>query len=154
MRKSNISNALKGLLIAAGVIIVCILIALAFGIVRNGKNYTNNGNNQFSSMMSPYDDLEISSYDGLAVSGTEVKTVIAKFVDESLSIKVYTKENLLNEKNGVTETNKLYTIYDSTHKVIDEDKVSPNYINPLANFTGKVYRNENNIIYMIEFKQE
>lgn len=146
MKRNNISNVIKLLILAAGIVLTCILIAIGFYLGRSGKSYVNSGTNQYAKMMSDYDNLDITMYDGLEVPGKELKLFIESFQDASVQIKVYTTQNLLNP----TLTPKTYI---STDNVVITDKLSANYINPSSTFVGKVSRNENGIVYLIEFTQ-
>lgn len=154
MRRNNISNVIKLLIFAAGVILSCILVAIGFYIGRSGKSYVNNGSNQYSKMMSDYDDLDITMYDELEVPGKELTSLIEKFPAESVEIEVYTTKNLSNADNNVADKGVLSKIYTVTDHAVVTDKLSPNYINPIATFVGKVSRNENGIVYLITFTQQ
>lgn len=57
------NNGLKALLIAAGVIITCIVAGLAFQNTREGKAQANSAFAQLSTTMNEYQDLGKSMYD-------------------------------------------------------------------------------------------
>lgn len=152
MRRNNISNVIKLLIFAAGVILSCILVAIGFYIGRSGKSYVNNGSNQYSKMMSDYDDLDITMYDELEVPGKELTSLIEKFPAESVQIMVLTTQNLKDA--GDTDAKLLSKIYTASDHSIITDKLSSDYINPIATFVGKVSRNENGIVYQIAFTQQ
>lgn len=154
MNRGNISNVIKLLTFAAGVILACILVAIGFYIGRSGKSYVNNGSNQYAKMMSDYDNLDITMYDELEVPGKELRTFIDRFPEESVDIVVYTAQNKQNAIDGKTNPADLSKTYKYASHELDENKLSPNYINPIATFVGKVSRNENGVIYLIEFTQK
>lgn len=154
MTRGNISNVIKLLTFAAGVILACILVAIGFYIGRSGKSYVNNGSNQYAKMMSDYDDLNITMYDELEVPGKELRTFIDKFPTDSVVITVYTTQNKQNLKSGISDSDKLSKSYTFDNHGLIEDKLSPNYINPISTFVGKVSRNDNGVIYLIEFTQK
>lgn len=148
MRRNNISNIIKLLVIAAGITLTCILVAIGFYLGRSGKNYVNSGTSQYASMMSDYENLDITMYDGLEIPGKELSLFIEKFKDETLKIIVYTTGNLKAAEGSVK--GKSYD-YEDRSAVIDKSSVD--YINPSATFTGKAITNENGIVHIIEFTQ-
>ena len=79
------NNGLKALLIAAGIIITCIVAGLAFQNTREGKAQASSAFAQFNKTMSEYQDLGKSMYDGLLVSGAEVR----RLIENSISSKEY-----------------------------------------------------------------
>lgn len=154
MARGNISNVIKLLTFAAGVILACILVAIGFYIGRSGKSYVNNGSNQYAKMMSDYDNLDITMYDELEVPGKELRTFIDKFPGDSVVVTVYTAQNKKNLSDGVLISDKLSKSYTYKDHELIEDMLSPNYINPISTFVGKVFRNDNGVIYLIEFTQK
>jgi len=153
MKRGNISNVIKLLILAAGIILACILVAIGFYIGRSGKSYVNNGSNQYAKMMSEYDDLDITLFDELEVPGKELIKFIEKFPADYISVRVYTTQHQLNAKSGTSDSKQLYKEYTAENHAIETDKLSDNYINPIATFTGKVYRNKNNVVNLVEFVQ-
>ena len=73
-------NSLKGLLLAAGTIITCVVISLSFFIAREAKNTANNGANQINQLNAEFMESDKTIYDGARVSGSEVINVIKKFL--------------------------------------------------------------------------
>jgi hypothetical protein len=142
-------NSLKGLILAAGVIITCIIIGLGFYVSREVKNTSNNGAGQISSMNSEYQDVNLALYDGLRVSGAEITDLIGTTdfsAYQNLEIKIITGEN---------GTGKIYnkaSVEASTFSF--SKKGDKDYINPTAQFLGKVEIDKNNIIKSITFTQQ
>ncbi len=136
-------NSLKGLILAAGVIITCIVVGLGFFISREAKNAADSGTNQLSAMSSQYDNVEFMMYDGLKVTGSEVVNVIKKHAGvEDLTITVKTKDS--------TSTQKAYSSKDAAMPA----KESSDYINPSALFLGELERDNNNSLVKIKFTQQ
>jgi hypothetical protein len=146
-------NSLKGLLLAAGTIITCVVISLSFFIAREAKNTANNGANQINQLNAEFMESDKTIYDGARVSGSEVINVIKKFSNEQISVSVKTNKGItyygycLDEASG-----NITTISSADIKNAYEISHS-NYINPYGMFLGKVIRDANNVITGIRFEQ-
>jgi hypothetical protein len=136
----NMDNSLKGLILAAGVIITCVVIGLGFYISREAKNTSNNGANQLSSMNSEYQDMSLSIYDGLSISGREVKEVVKKSATTTFSVIV---------KTGDGQESK-YTSISTALPALG----SVGYINPDARFLGEITKDSNDVLSSITFTQQ
>ncbi len=146
-------NSLKGLILAAGTIITCVVISLGFFISREAKETASNGANQINKLNSEFVESDKVIYDGATVSGSEVINVIKKMKNEKVGVYVSTKKS------------KTYYIYsfslsdgelqNETSSDYQEALVSTNtkYINPYANFEGKIIRDKNDVITGIAFSQ-
>lgn len=133
-------NSLKGLILAAGVIITCIVVGLGFFISREAKNATDSGTSQLSAMSSQYDNVEFMMYDNLRVTGREVVNVIKKH-SADINVVVNTKAN----NSGIT--------YNASNKRLAE-KTSNDYINPSALFLGELIIGANEELKEIVFTQQ
>ncbi|MBQ8800004.1 MAG: hypothetical protein IJZ55_10605 [Lachnospiraceae bacterium] len=150
------NNGLKALLIAAGIIITCIVAGLAFQNTREGKAQASSAFAQFNTTMSEYQDLGKSMYDGLLVSGAEVRRLIENSITskEYVQIKVITGDGV--EKGYVYETwnpEEMKLLKESKELPSDE-KGSDGYINSRAVFLGGVVKDKNGIIVQIVFEQQ
>jgi len=134
-------NSLKGLILGAGVVITCLVIGLGFFLSREAQNTSNNAAGQVSSMNSDYQDMNLTLYDGLKVSGSEVENLINKVDYAALSITV---------KTGSNDIGTTYAVKPSAFPKKGEDA----YLNPTAQFLGKATRDGNNIIESITFTQQ
>lgn len=150
-------NSLKGLLLAAGTIITCIVISLGFFIAREARDTAADGAGQISKLNAEFNESDKVMYDGLKVSGSEVINVINKFRNNTLAIKVVTKKNTnYYNYNLDTSTGDVNSTLGSKSQTDVKDAQSPesiNYINPNAQFTGDVVRDVNNVIIGIIFTQ-
>ena len=79
-------NSLKGLMLAAGIIITCIIISLGFYIAREARDTASEGTGQINQLQAEFTDASKTMYDGTEVSGSEVLNVIRKFSDETMGI--------------------------------------------------------------------
>lgn len=150
------NNGLKALLIAAGIIITCIVAGLAFQNTREGKAQASSAFAQFNTTMSEYQDLGKSMYDGLLVSGAEVRRLIENSIasKEYMQIKVITGDG--------TSRGYVYEGFDAEKKKLSKasevlpsnEKVSDGYINSRAVFLGSIVKDDNGIIVQIVFEQQ
>ena len=146
-------NSLKGLILAAGTIITCVVISLGFYISREAKDTATNGANQINKLNSEFVESDKDIYDGTTVSGSEVLNVIKKFSEEKIGILVKTNKcdtyygYKFDEKTGEIgeESGNTYLIATESGKQY--------YINPYVNFVGKVIRDKNEVITGIVFEQ-
>ena len=146
-------NSLKGLILAAGTIITCIVIGLGFYIAREARDTAAGGAGQISKLNAEFNESDKVMYDGLEVSGSEVINVVNKFKNNNIGIKVSTMKgttyyiHLLNDNDtslgGV-----------SSASIKDAQKSANNtFINPNAQFVGEIYRDINQAIIGISFRQ-
>lgn len=137
-------NILKGIVIAAGVLLTIILVGIGFYIARETKNTSNNGMSQLSSMNSDFQEVDKTLYDGLQVSGREVAAAITKYGDQLNSTFIISVKTLAaaQKKDYSTKTTSLPTVG------------ADDYINPDAQFLGSVTYNSNNVVNGIVFTQQ
>lgn len=144
-------NSLKGLILAAGVVITCIVVGLGFYISREAKNTSSGGISQITKMNSEYQDVSKTMYDGIKVSGREVLQVVEKYEDEikdnEFSIIIYTGKR--SPSIGGIIFNKEYTSTDSVKNL-----KSDFYINPDGNFLGAITSDQNGVITTLTFVQQ
>ena len=164
IRRNRIEISVKGLILAVVVIIALILSAIALYMVTKAKGTINDGNTQYSELMSDYSEISATMYDGLDVSGSKVISVINEMCQtDYVSVTVITKEDTSgtnysnsNNKTAVTTIdNKTITpsglqYAGSTQETTITDKA---HINENASYRGKVYKNSNGLVVNIEFTQ-
>jgi hypothetical protein len=147
-------NSLKGLMLAAGIIITCIIISLGFYIAREASDTASSGTGQINELQAEFSDMSKTMYDNTEVSGSEVINVIRKFSDEMLGVKVQTMKNTsyyiyqFNDGDGSLKSASSLD-YKSAQSV-----TSSNYINPTARFLGSVVRDANGTITGLTFVQQ
>jgi len=146
-------NSLKGLMLAAGTIITCVIVTLGFFIAKEAKQTATEGAGQINRLNMEFAESDKVVYDGAVVSGSEVLNAIKSMEDDALGVYVTTAKSStyygysFDLSTGALgkENNNTYTI--ATNKSADT------YINPYANFMGKVVRDENDVITGIVFTQ-
>jgi hypothetical protein len=146
-------NSLKGLILAAGTIITCIVISLGFYISREARDTAASGAGQISKLNAEFNESDKVMYDGLNVSGSEVVNVINKFKNGDIAIQVNTKKcstyyvNILDDKQTVINGSSSASVKTA------QNSLSSVYINPNAQFQGSIIRDVNNTIIGIIFAQ-
>lgn len=143
-------NSLKGLILAAGVVITCVVVGLGFYLSREATNSGNEAISQIAGMTAEYGDVSKTMYENVTVSGNEVLAAITKFEDEisngDLSVTVFTgKKN--KASGGITFTKTGCDISGA------KQKSSASYINPSGSFSGEVIRDGNGAVTEIQFTQ-
>ena len=147
-------NSLKGLMLAAGTIITCLVVTLGFFISREAQDTATNGVSQISGLNSEFAASDKAIYDGALVSGSEVLNVIKKYANDSIGVYVktgkasifYNSEFDLSSGDYVADNKNTYTLA--------TDNTKDTYINPYGNFKGRVVTDGNNVITGIEFVQQ
>ncbi|WP_167957383.1 hypothetical protein [Anaerosporobacter faecicola] len=146
-------NSLKGLILAAGTIITCIVISLGFYISREARDTAASGAGQISKLNAEFNESDKVMYDGLNVSGSEVVNVINKFKNGDIAIMVNTKKSSIYYDN-VLDDKQTEVIGTSSASVKSaQNTLSTAYINPNAQFLGSIVRDVNYTIIGITFTQ-
>lgn len=149
-------NSLKGLLLAAGVIITCIVVGLGFYIAREARDTAANSTGQISKLNAEFTESDKTMYDGMNVSGSEVVNVVNKFKNDTMGIVVTTNAGSTTyygyNLTGTVDESKLGS--KSNSNVKDAQKITnENYINPNAQFSCTVLRDKNRAIVGLKFVQ-
>jgi len=147
-------NSLKGLILAAGTIITCMVISLGFFISREAKDTATNGVNQIGGLNTEFAAGDKTIYDGAQVSGSEVLNVIKKYAKDSIGIYVQTGKSSTYYNSEFDLSNGNYVDDNSNTYELALDNASDTYINPYGNFMGRVVTDSNNTITGIEFIQQ
>lgn len=147
-------NSLKGLLLAAGTIITCLVVTLGFYIAREAKGTAASGVEAIAKLNAQFSENDKIIYDGLEVSGSEVINVINKFKDSQIAIKVQTKKGITQYINTLNSDNTAIAGKGDTSIKEAKEVTNNSYINPNASFLGEVIRDINQVIIGISFKQE
>lgn len=174
-------NSLKALILAAGVVITCVVVGLGFFVSREAKNFASDGISQMNGIMSEYSNVNAQIYDGLRVSGQEVINVIEKYTGEpDMSIIVKRIDNQYAQYiNTLTASvsgsgsgspvtlddqyfeDPLYilseiatpsgNLYDTYDR--STANTATNYINNYGEFLGRVFKDGNGNVTTIYFEQ-
>ena len=158
MLTNRLNDATKVFIIVSTVIVVCVLCAVGFKLVNEGKSSVNASTNNFNNMTSQYSEIDLAIYDGSDVMGSEVLSLIRRVEGEEVAIGVKTKK--IQSPSDYTYYNKKLNSTDKTltesgtHQISEAETVNnDNYINLFAQFRGSVVKNDNGIIVAIKFEQ-
>ena len=131
-------NGLKGLTLAAGVIITCLVVSIGFFITREAKDIAVSGVNQMGYYTEEMSNSGIEFYSGMTISGSEVERAIKRLYD---SCGIW-----INQKNNT----KVYL--DSTVADI-EATINALEINSYGTFEGTIEYDEKGKIKWMIFNQ-
>ena len=148
------ANSLKGLMLAAGIIITCIIISLGFYIAREASDTASSGTGQINELQAEFADTSKTMYENTEVSGSEVINVIRKFSDEMIGIKVQTKKNTSYYIYQFSDSDGSLKNASSLDYKSAQNAASANYINPTGRFLGAVVRDANGTITGLSFVQQ
>lgn len=147
-------NSLKGLMLAAGIIITCIIISLGFYIAREARDTASSGTGQINQLQAEFSDTSKTMYDGTEVSGSEVVNVIRKFSDDTMGVKVVTSKTSVYYGYNFTENDGTLGEKANASYKNAQDATNQNYINPTGRFAGSVVRDANGVITGLVFTQQ
>jgi predicted PurR-regulated permease PerM len=141
MKTKHLSEAAKFLIIAATILIVCALVVVAFIVMKEGKTGANKSISQYNTITNQVSDINREIYNGLLVSGEEVRNLIADVLDkEDIKVDYIT----LDKKAAVTT---------ATSTTLTLERKEPLYINPTGLFIGKALTDENGVLNKLLFTQ-
>lgn len=162
-------HGIDGIKIAVGVIIVCVLVGLAFFVLRTGKQQVNQATAQLVGITSEFDEPAKLVYDGITCDGNEVINTIDKFMkDDTVAVRVEHKNGHIDVYNGAGGTyvsitdpasveakpgaidvTKLGGTYDKSN-----DSSNAKFINRGTSWLASVQRNSDDVIACITFTQQ
>lgn len=146
-------NSLKGLILAAGTIITCVVISLAFYISREAKQTAVNGAKEINRLNTEFAESDKIVYDNATVSGSEVMNVIKKMAGEKVGIYVKTKKAEAYYGYHFDLGSGTLGSESKENYITATESASESYINPYADFKGSVVRDSNDTITGIKFVQ-
>lgn len=147
-------NSLKGLMLAAGIIITCIIISLGFYIAREASDTANTGTGQINELQAEFANTSKTMYENTVVSGSEVINVIRKFSDEMIGVRVETKKNISYYIYQFSDTDGSLKNESTLDYKSAQVATNANYINPTGRFLGAVVRDDNGTITGLSFVQQ
>jgi len=141
-------NSLKALILSAGVFITCIVISIGFYFARESQALSSISAENLSDFATELTERDLTQFDGLEVTGSDVVNFIKKELGEYVStdtasfyvyVKTSTSENTYFNGANISNMQKF------THSM---------YIKPIGKFTGEIVRDENKVIVGIKFIQK
>ncbi len=146
-------NSLKGLILAAGTIITCVVITLAFYISREAKQTASNGAQEINKLNTEFAESDKVIYDNAIVSGSEVVNAIRKMSGEKVGVAVETSASSKPVYYGYEFDISSGKLGEKGEGYVSSEEGSESYINPYASFKGTVVRDSNDVITGIRFVQ-
>ena len=151
------STAQKILLFAIGALVLAFFVVIGITTATEGQKIANSGTAQAKEVSNEYSEIDRTVYDNTDILGSTLTDLINTVMEDSeeLAIKVITNANstgvLYNYDLSTSETYQL--VVQTNKNKLATAISSPNYINPNAQFRGKIYKDANKNIIAIEFTQ-
>ena len=146
-------NSLKGLILAAGTIITCVVISLAFYISREARQTAVNGAQEINKLNTEFAESDKIVYDNATVSGSEVLNVIKKMSEDNIGVYVKTNKSETYYGYSFDLSSGALGAASNTNYTQAVQVTANAYINPYANFKGTVIRDSNDTSTGIKFVQ-
>ena len=155
---------------AVGIIMTVGFIVIGMSMYNKSKNTISSANAQYDDLMGRYADIAYALYDGTdsSASGAELKELIAKLTDESVTVYVkngaFLKGTSGNEDGvayncsegnscGYGSGNSSRVDFETALEYTGDKGKTMFYINPNATFRASVKRDENGMIRSLIFVQ-
>lgn len=141
-------NSLKGLIMAAGVIVTCVIVALGFRMMREATVLADTAVDEMQDTQRNMYETRFSQYDGLQVSGADVVNVIKKYLGTVDPGEI--PEVTFSVVNGGTA----HTLRDNSLLGGLQDPDSPLYVSVIDIYRGRVERDSNKVITGLIFTRK
>ncbi len=149
MKFNKLTDATKMLLMAAAIIITCLIVYVGMSVARSAQDLGKNANKQISKLDKDISNSGIMAFDNEIVNGSEVANLIREQLSSystSETAPIYI-EVQTGKPNTTRHTNK-------KHLAEIRDFTKARYIKPTARFKGEVIFNENDVIIGVKFEQQ
>lgn len=143
MRGFCLTMATRFLTLGAATILSCLLISVGVYQFRQSRELVNVVNRRISEFGRYLQEEELAGYDGLFMKGSDVVNFYRRFFLES----VPDFEMVIIKETGQ------YCFKNTDQLKALTKEESQSYCKPSATFLCSVIRNENGIIYRVEFKE-
>lgn len=130
-------NTSRPLIIAAGLILAMLIIALAFGIYNTSKDTANDAVGQITNLSTTLSESEFTQWDGQTVTGSQVVSILKQFRNETVCIVVNNGNGAVAYIQNATLTGAGADISRAT------TRTDTAYISPSASFDCVINRDAN-----------
>lgn len=156
MKTNHMNEVTKILILVATVIVVCVIVASGFKLLNDGKSNVKDKSNQMSRMVSDYNGIDLSLYDGSFILGSELVQVIEKTISENkyLSIEVVTLDGATIAYHYVFNPSDKVLVEEGAIDEIPSKPYQYAYINHMAKFLGETKKDGNENIICLRFEQQ
>lgn len=141
-------NALKGLLLSAGVILTCMVIGIGFYIAREATSTAAAAQNQLSEYRKEIAESGLTKYEGMQVNGSDVINLTRKLLSK------YSSTEIAPVTVNIKTTDHQETYVNNVYLKNIRDFRDRRYVNPVGLFTGSIERDENDVIVSVVFEQD
>lgn len=146
-------NTSRPLIIAAGLILAMLIIALAFGIYNTSKDTANDAVSQITNLSTTLAESEFTQWEGQTVTGSQVVSLIKQFQTDTCAVVVdnngavaggVTNYGYVLTSGFTTTTGTLTNARSTSTVAMATDKTNSGaYVTPSASFTCTVIRDAN-----------
>jgi len=141
-------NSLKGLILAAGVMITCLVLSVGFYFARESKALSSNSSSKLNDFSTELTESDLIMYDELEVTGSDVTNFIKKHLGDYTAIE--TAPIYVYVKTSTTENTYKNGAFIENIRTFTDIK----YINPLGKFAGDIVRDANDVNIGMKFIQK
>jgi hypothetical protein len=141
-------NGLKALILAAGVLITCLVLSIGFNFSNESQAISASSTEQLVDFANELSDSDIKMYDGLDVTGSDV----VNFIKRELSD--YSSSEIAPVYVYVKTTNGENTYYNGEYISNIQNFTTTKYIKPTSKFIGDIVRDANEVIIGVKFIQK
>lgn len=146
-------NILKLILIGSGVILTCVVVGVGFYISSESKYMSTSGMNQIGGMNEGFKDVGLAFYEEICISGAEVISIMKKYKEEPLFMRVKTKA--CTSVYGVYyncnySDNEFQEAGSYNAEIVSKE----DYINTMEQFKCSIYKNDVDVIIGVVFVQQ
>lgn len=151
------STAQKILLFAIGALILAFFVVIGITTAAEGQKIANSGTAQAKEVSNEYSEIDRNVYDNADILGSTLRDLICTVVEEDEELAIHVKTNANSTGTYYNYTMSATTPYTITvinpKTSVPTAITSSSYINPNAQFRGKVHKDANKNIICIEFTQ-
>lgn len=141
-------SALKGLMLAAGVILTCVVIGVGFYVAREAKSTAMSSTQRLSEFKKEISENSITKYDDTEVSGSDVVNFAKKMLG------TYEADEVAPVYVRI-ETSKHSESYENdTYVKALRDVTNIRYVSPLKLYVSDVIRDDNDVITGVVFVEK
>lgn len=141
-------SALKGLMLAAGVILTCVVIGIGFFVAREAKATAVTSTQRLSEFKKELSESDFTKFDDVTVAGSDVvnftKRTLGMYKEDE-EAPVYVRIETATHSQNYNNVKYIKTLRDVTNV---------RYVSPLNTFEGEVIRDENEVIVGIVFIEQ
>ena len=151
-------NTTRIILFAAGFLLTVALIAVGVNVYQKGKTTIDNATTQYDSTMGKYDNASYTQLDGTNVPGSTVIELVKALENDTTGVEIQVKNKTATKRYMRTQPagDTAVIAYNATmiQNIQKKTVNSGTYINPSAQFSCKVTKNDNGVVSLVYFEQQ